>query len=304
MIEFMEWLRANGKRKETLDAYGAAVNALATWYEEQSDRAFDPDQVTTRDLHDWIAYMKTVQRRADSTVNQRVAAIKTYWKFLMETEKTSLNQAQPIRMKRLSALNQAPRWLPRKQQSDLLHLVKKEKNPWKRTRNLAIIQTMLQAGVRVSEAAALEMDDLDWKRKRLIIWNGKGGKTRRIEMNSDLIRAFKEWEEQRGDEPSLFLFLSNRGKDQMTRQGIHYMIRRYFDQLGITGDEFSTHSLRHSFCKNLIDARSKDPQLERIRITLVAELAGHESLETTRRYVTPSEQDRRRAIESISEEKE
>lgn len=65
---------------------------LGQWYEEQVDQPFDPDQVTTRDLHDWISYMKTVQRLADTTVNQRIGTVKTYWTFLVKAGYSTLNQ--------------------------------------------------------------------------------------------------------------------------------------------------------------------------------------------------------------------
>lgn len=66
------------------------------------------------------------------------------------------------------------------------------------------------------------------------------------------------------------------------------------DQAGLI--HASAHSLRHSFCRNLINAGQP--------LQIVAQLAGHENLETTRRYITPSERDLRKAVEAISEEKE
>lgn len=291
--KFVEWLKEQGKRERTQEGYQGVVKALAKWYEERTDQPFDPDQVTARDLQDWISHMQTVQRLAPATVNQRVAALKTYWSFLVEAGHSTLDPTKPIRMKRISALEQAPRWLTRKQQADLIHQVRKEKNPWKRARNLAICQLMLQAGLRISEVAALDVADIDWKRRIVTVWEGKGGKTRRGEMNPDLVRAFEGWREEREEVADEAFFISSRGRDRMTRQGIHYLIRRYLDAVGLS--DYSAHSLRHSFCRNLIDAGQP--------LQVVSQLAGHESLETTRRYVTPSEHDRRRAVDSISEEK-
>jgi integrase/recombinase XerC len=58
-------------------------------------------------------------------------------------------------------------------------------------------------------------------------------------------------------------------------------------------DDRSPHALRHTFCKNLIDAG--------VGLEQVAALAGHESLETTRRYCTASRLDLERAVERIGE---
>lgn len=151
---------------------------------------------------------------------------------------------------------------------------------------------MLQAGLRISEVVRLDGEDIDWQRRIVTIWEGKGGKIRRVEMNRDLVRAMEDWKEQRG-EGAQALFVSSRGRERITRQRVHYLIRRYLDEVGLS--DYSAHSLRHSFCRNLIDAGQP--------LQVVAQLAGHESLETTRRYITPSEHDRRRAVESISEGK-
>jgi site-specific recombinase XerD len=58
--------------------------------------------------------------------------------------------------------------------------------------------------------------------------------------------------------------------------------------------DVTPHSLRHSFCKNLVNAG--------VSLEKVAALAGHESLETTRRYCEPSLQDLQQAVEMVSEE--
>jgi integrase/recombinase XerD len=289
---FTDWLIENGKGKRTIEEYQQTIRALTEWYEKKNRKPFDPDEVTSKDLHDWIDDMQTKEKLAPSTINKRIAAIKTYWNYLVQAKKSKLDPTQPIRVKRISSLWQPPRWLTRNQQAKLLHQVRKEKNPWKRARNLAMVQMMLQSGLRVSEVAALDVEDVDRNRKTVTIRSGKAGKDRIVLMNPDLTRAVEEWFEQRGDDAGP-LFLSERGHTRLTRQGIHHLVRKYLDQLGLT--DYSAHSLRHSFCRNLIDAGQP--------LQVVAQLAGHESLETTRRYVTPSEHDLRRAVESISEEK-
>src|SRR5690606_1939647 len=104
-----------------------------------------------------------------------------------------MNPTQPIRVKRVSALWQTPRWLSRKEQAMFLHQVRKEKNPWKRARDLAMMQMMLQAGLRISEVAALDVEDVDLNRRTVTIRSGKGGKYRVALMNPDLVKAVEEW---------------------------------------------------------------------------------------------------------------
>ncbi|MBE3557580.1 MAG: tyrosine-type recombinase/integrase [Firmicutes bacterium] len=67
----------------------------------------------------------------------------------------------------------------------------------------------------------------------------------------------------------------------------------YMDAAGL--EDATVHCLRHSFAKNLVDTGTP--------LQVVAQLAGHESLQATRRYVTPSEADLRRAVKGVSWER-
>lgn len=289
---FQNHLYEDGKGVRTIAEYVAAVLALEKWTVGRSDD-FQPDQITARDLHDWISFMQTVEKLAPATINKRIAAIKVYWSFLTTYGFSMLNPAAKVKMKRISVLDLSPKWLTRNQQDKLLHQIEKEKGEWKRVRNLAIVQCMLQAGLRISEVASLDIQDIDRKRKTLTVIAGKGGKNRIAFINLDLLRALESWISVRQPVKTSALFLSERGHKRMTRQGIHYLVRKYLDLMAL--EDLSAHSLRHSFCRNLIDAGQP--------IQVVAQLAGHENLETTRRYITSSKQDLQNAVERISTEK-
>jgi site-specific recombinase XerD len=76
----------------------------------------------------------------------------------------------------------------------------------------------------------------------------------------------------------------------MTRRGIQSLLEKYQGEL----DGFSCHSLRHTFCKNLVDAG--------VSLEKIAARAGHENLETTWRYCEPSSHDLALAVELIGED--
>ncbi|WP_028778619.1 tyrosine-type recombinase/integrase [Shimazuella kribbensis] len=154
---FQFYLHEYGKGLRTIEEYVAAVLVLERWYIHREGHEFNPDLITARDLHDWVSYMQTIERLAPATINKRVAAIKVYWSFLVQHDYSTLDPTQKVRMKHISPLEQAPRWLTRTKQDKFLHRVEKEKNPWKRARNLAIVQTMLQAGLRTSEVVSLDI---------------------------------------------------------------------------------------------------------------------------------------------------
>jgi integrase/recombinase XerD len=92
---------------------------------------------------------------------------------------------------------------------------KKKTNPWKRTHNLAMVQLMLQAGLRISEVVDLDAEDVNLERSTLVVRSGKGGMYRVALMNPDLKRAMER------ETHSTVWLLSEWGKEWMTRQGVH-----------------------------------------------------------------------------------
>nr|WP_242848998.1 tyrosine-type recombinase/integrase [Syntrophomonas palmitatica] len=122
---------------------------------------------------------------------------------------------------------------------------------------------------------------------------GKGRKMAILPMNKDLRKALAAYLEVRNSNNEEAFFLSKRGT-RLTDRGIQFQFRNYFDQISLP--DKTIHSLRHSFTKNLLDAGTE--------LTVVAELSRHESLETTRTYLTPGEKDLRYAVDRISTETE
>ncbi|WP_054969886.1 tyrosine-type recombinase/integrase [Alicyclobacillus ferrooxydans] len=288
--EFAQWLLSEGRHRKTVQVYQCTVRKFGEWWEQQSGQVFQPQDVTALDLHDWCSYMRTVQKYAQSTINRHVAGLKTYWGFLHETERVHTDPTRKVRTKRPSILNEAPRWLTRKEQAKFLHQIEKEKNKSKRKRDIAMVQCMLQAGCRAAEVTGLDLTDFDAQHRTLKIRNGKRGKMRIVPVNGDLGDSLMEWLQVRKhiDVSNAALFLSER-QQRITVRALQHMVSKAFAAIGIEG---GCHSFRHSFCKNLLDSGQS--------LNVVAQLAGHESVETTLRYLRPSESDLYRAVQQIS----
>jgi integrase/recombinase XerC len=125
----------------------------------------------------------------------------------------------------------------------------------------------------------------------VIIRSGKGDAYREIPLNSDVRKAVQAWLDERrcnsaeSDEPALFL---NRRGVRLSARTMHDIIARLGRDGGVT---LSAHTLRHTCLTNLV-RNGND-------LVLVAELAGHRRIETTRRYSRPSVADRRRAMDGL-----
>jgi integrase/recombinase XerC len=124
----------------------------------------------------------------------------------------------------------------------------------------------------------------------LIVRSGKGSKRREIPLNKDARSALLLLGYSDNVEKEAPVVVGQRGT--VTVRGLQNILEKYKGDL----ENFSPHSLRHTFCKNLVDAG--------VGLEKVAALAGHESLDTTRRYCQPSEYDLARAAELIGEEED
>lgn len=289
---YATWLATQGKQPETIRAYVSRMRAFAAWC-EQRDGAFDPQDITPLDLHDWRSYLETVRRQAPLTVNKAIAALKTFWTYLLDCGAVNVDPTKVLHMQSTALTQLTPRWLTRQQQARLLHEIAKRSDTWIRTRDMAATQLMLQGGLRIGEVAALDIGDVDLRRGTITVRSGKGGRYRVVPTNKDVSRAVEVWMEIRGETVNQALLLSKKGKRPLSDRGLEYVLRRYLDAIGL--QDVTVHCLRHSFAKNLVDTGTP--------IQVVAQLAGHESLRTTRRYVTPSEADLRKAVEGISWER-
>jgi len=219
--QFEIWLRNEGKNEKTITAYLHTVKLLAGWYEGSNGKEFNPEEITPLELHNWKSYQQTVMKFKPATINKNIAAVKIYWTFLVSNKGFQVDPTVKVKMKRSSQLSLSPRWLTRQEQSKLLQTVLRVKNLWKQSRDLAIIHTMLNGGLRVSEVAGLDVQDIDFKRGVITIQNGKGGKFRVVPVNKDLSIALSSWLVKRGEAEEGALFSSERG-GRLTDRGIQH----------------------------------------------------------------------------------
>jgi site-specific recombinase XerD len=124
--------------------------------------------------------------------------------------------------------------------------------------------------------------------------SGKGGKARQIPLDKHTRQALVSHLEERGSDSSVDsegaerLFWGQRGP--LSEKGIDYLVGKYAYQAQLK--DCSSHTLRHSYAKNLVDAG--------VLLDQVATLLGHESLDTTRVYTRPSQRDLERAVRSAA----
>jgi site-specific recombinase XerD len=225
----------------------------------------------------------TVRRAAPATVNRRVAALRGFFAFLYAKGDVPSNPAARLTGVRL--VRAAPKALASPELRRLLREARRSANPLHR----AVVLVLAHTGLRVSELCALRVSDvvISERRGKLIV-RGKGEKVREVPLNAEARWALREWLAVRPTVPSDALFVGRRGG--LTPNGVWGIVRKCARRAGV---DAHPHMLRHTFATRLLREAGAD-------LVTVAELLGHESLDTTARYTRPSESDLEAAVERLA----
>lgn len=163
-------------------------------------------------------------------------------------------------------------------------------------REYAIVLTFLRAGLRVEELTDLRVADLTiTDRKGLLYIKGKGDKDRTIPLCKELRATLTRYLESRTDNPSPFVFPSQRS-EQSTTRAIQLVIEGYGDRLQMP--HLTCHTLRHTF--------GHDLAVQHVPLDVIARLMGHvkkdgsPNIAMTMKYTSPGMADLESAVELIS----
>ena len=288
IADYQDYLEQTGKSVNTVKAYLQDVAAFGSWFEQTTGDEFAPGIVDPREITDYRG--RLLQRGSSpATVNRRLVSLRRY--FLWAKKQGMISDSPFEMLERVRVKEQkdvAPRWLSRQEQLAFLRAVRQGENQ----RDLAIIQMLLGAGLRISETAALKVSDIELNDRSgwVYVRTGKGMKTRSIPLSIHARKALQAYLRIRPDADEDDLYLGQRGP--LSEWGIHAVVKKYAYRARL--EDVTAHTLRHSFAKNLVDAGTPLDQ--------VAILLGHESLDTTRIYTQPSGRDLERAVQRAAGE--
>jgi integrase/recombinase XerC len=280
-----EFLRHLGLEKNasahTVKSYREDLTQAVDFFRPRlGGRAAGPAALTTRLLRAWLAWLHE-QGYARSTVARRLAAVRSWCRFLCRQGTLAQNPAAGLRGPRQD--KKLPHFVGRDDMARLLAAPPADTPPGLRDR--AILETLYSAGLRVSELTGLNLDDVDLA-DGLATVRGKGKRERLALLGPPAVDALNSWLPQRAAlagpraaaQPALFL---NRGGTRLTARSVGRLLEKYLAAAGLD-PRTSPHTLRHSFATHLLDAGAD--------IRSVQELLGHRSLGTTQIYTHVSTQ--------------
>ncbi len=279
---FLQDLARAGKSPRTVEGYRKDLVDFIAWLEGRYGEAFDPKAVLPEDLRDYRQHLLAVRRAAPATVNRRISALRAFFAFLAARGEIPSNPA--ARLSGVRTARPAPKALSETELRRLLREARRSSNPLHR----AVILLLAHTGLRASERCALRLADVSLSERRgKITVRGKGEKVREVPLNAEAREALREWLSVRPAAPDDALFVGRRGR--LTPSGVWRIVREYARRAGV---EAHPHVLRHTFATRLLREAGAD-------LVTVAEILGHESLNTTARYTRPSEADLEAAVERL-----
>jgi integrase/recombinase XerC len=232
------------------------------------------DSISALDIRGYLGVLYK-KKNNKATVARKLSAVRSFFRHLVKRGILADNPADQILTPKQN--QHIPVWLP---VDDMFRLLSAMNDPsLLGLRNRAIFETIYSCGLRVSEAAGLNGEDIDMA-DRMVRVRGKGDKERLIPIGRISIESIHQYRKQlerdrsiREDQPGP-LFLNKRGTRLSTRS-MARILDKISKECGIPVP-VSPHAFRHSFATHMLDAGAD--------LKVVQELLGHKSLSTTQRY--------------------
>ena len=263
-----------GYSENTIAAYRNDLSQFAKFLTEMDPPITSWAEVKKDNIVNYILHLKE-REYASSTVARKVAAIKSFFHFLLAEgiigDDPTVALDSPTVKKRL------PKALSHDLVNRLLAEAGKSSKP-KGQRDKALLELLYATGMRVSELVLLNIGDVNLASANVRCF-GKGAKERIIPIYGRAVHALQEYLRKgrsrlMKDPDEKALFLNHRGK-RLTRQGLWLIIKHYAAEIGM-GSEVTPHTLRHSFATHMLSGGAG--------LREVQKLLGHANISTTQVY--------------------
>lgn len=289
--DYILHLKANNFSDETAYNYERDLETFESFLTDDIKKKFS--DVNKTDILRYKAYLMSADRKtaggeksskklSSYSINRILSALRSYLKFLEDMDKNPPVSASAVKLiKNIKKHGQVPEF------NEIIKIIeapnKFEDDPKIALRNRAMLETLFATGMRISELLSLKVNQID-KTGRIYIL-GKGKKQRFVYLTERALKHLTGYLANRAS-TSEMLFVPYRGKNnneknkKISPNYLQFKIKRYRELLDIN-IPISAHTLRHGFATFLAE-NGANPAAIQI-------LLGHESLDTTTRYVHASD---------------
>lgn len=260
---FVDHLKSRGRATSTILAYGKDIEQLVGFVGKNGQTK--PTDLKAQDIENFKATLAQ-DGYTPKSISRKINSIKAFFRFLKTQGLIDKNPAASVSHPKYEV--NPPRILSKMEYRALRDACRHD------SRISAIVELLLQTGIRISELAALIVDDLDFDKKDLIIRPYESHSLRRVPINRPALEALKAYLNSRPKTREKTVFVTKTGKPFLIRN-IRTAIDRYFKIAGIKGAK--VNDLRHTFVAEQLAAGTP--------LTYISTLVGHKRLSTTEKYL-------------------
>lgn len=258
--KLIDEIQLRGYSAHTQDAYVRAVAGLAKFYNRS------PEKITDRQIKAYLLYLLRQRKLGYNSLNVIVNGLRFFYRTVLDRSTEAIEKALP-RMKK-------PKIRPRLY--SIQELERLFACPTLERKARAVLLTMYGAGLRISEACALRIEDLLGDRHQIRVVQGKGAKDRYTVLSPRLLEELRAyWRVYRPKGPWLF---PSTGKEErpILRETVIQAFNKALEAVGLPR-RGGPHALRHSFATHLLEAGAD--------LVTLQYLLGHVRLATTAIYL-------------------
>ena len=259
--KFVDFLHLSKKASATTIAYKKDIDQLLEYLRRAKKESLEA--VTLEDLNGFLASLYT-QNYTPKSISRKINSIKTFYRFLVANKYLENNAAAGIAHPKFDT--KAPRILTRMEYRALRDACRDD------VRIAAVVELLLQTGMRIGELAALELESIGVGFIKIPVIEGHP--EREIPLNKSAKASLERYLSTRPQVTSAALFITKTGRPLLIRN-IRTAIDRYFKTAGIAGAK--VNDLRHTFIAHHLAAGTSP--------ILVSKLVGHKRISTTEKYL-------------------
>ncbi|HYD35005.1 MAG TPA: tyrosine-type recombinase/integrase [Vitreimonas sp.] len=263
LLSFTQSLRDAGKANATVIAYSKDIEQLIDYLSTQGKT--EAAQVTSDDIDQFKETLKK-QRYTSKSISRKINSIKGFFRYLITNSVLEENPAEVIVHPKFD--NSPPRILSKLEYRALRDACRGD------SRMSAIVELLLQTGMRISELAALQSTDVDFERNIMYIKAQNSRPARKVPMNTAAKNALMDYLQIRPRAREKTLFLTKTCRPFLVRN-IRTAIDRYFRLAGIK--DAKVNDLRHTFIVEQLKAGTP--------LVYISQLVGHKRITTTEKYL-------------------
>ena len=271
---FLKYLAAERNYSSaTIRSYAKDLSMFQEFLEEQNPNA-SWTAVEAEDVREWVIYLMDEQKMAASSVNRRLSAMRSFYKYLRRVGWVSINPIEKVVAPKKK--RPLPYYVRESEMDRLLELTAEDRS-FKGIRDRLVLMMFYETGIRRAELLGMTDASVDLVTKQIKV-TGKRNKQRIVPFGEELENEIKAYqvarEETLGQRTFPALFVTEKGT-AMNEKQVFKIVKENLSKV-TTIKKRSPHVLRHSFATAMLNNKAD--------LTSIQKLLGHESVATTEIY--------------------